>query len=172
MQEKFLLDANTFITPFKNYYPFDLTPGFWTQFSSEMSLDSVYILDVVQREILRGDDELAKWFESIPNVNVVDRRNEAVIAKYREVLTFLQNSPLYSDKALRNWANVNVADPWLIAVAGALEYTLVTFETSAGAISVTSPSGKPKIPDVAKKFDVRCVDLFYFMRKMNIVWLS
>ena len=78
---------------------------------------------------------------------------------------------MYSDKALRNWSDVNVADPWLIATASTLGYTLVTFETSAGIISVNNPSGKPKIPDVARMFDVKCENLFYFMRKMNIAWL-
>lgn len=78
---------------------------------------------------------------------------------------------MYSDKALRDWSDVNAADPWLIATASALGYTLVAFETSAGSISVKNPSGKTKIPDVAPKFDVKCVNLFYFMRKMNIAWL-
>lgn len=86
------------------------------------------------------------------------------------LLRFLQESPLYSEKALRNWSNINVADPWLIAASSALEYTLVTFETSAGIISVNSPSGKPKIPDIASKFDVNCVNLFYFVNKIEIVW--
>ena len=83
----------------------------------------------------------------------------------------MQDSPLYSDKALRNWSDANVADPWLIAAASALGYTLVTFEASAGIISANNPSGRPKIPDIAKIFDVKCENLFYFMRKMNIAWL-
>lgn len=29
MEEKFLLDANTFITPFQNYYSSDLASEFW-----------------------------------------------------------------------------------------------------------------------------------------------
>ena len=121
-------------------------------------------------EIAKGEDKLSLWFDSLSHVNTIDRRNSEIIAKYKEILSFLQNSPLYSEKALRNWANINVADPWLIAASSALGYTLVTFETSAGTISVNSPSGKPKIPDIALKFNVKCVNLFYFMRKMGIVW--
>lgn len=172
MEERFLLDANTFITPFKNYYPFDLTPGFWTQLALKLQRDSVYILDVVKNEVMKGEDELSEWFELIDNVKIVDRRNTIIINKYKEVLEFLQESPLYSERALRNWSNISVADPWLIAAASALGYTLVTFETSAGIISINSPSGKPKIPDIAKAFNVNCVNLFYFMRKMNIAWLG
>ena len=28
-QEKFLIDANAFMTPHLQYYPFDLAPSFW-----------------------------------------------------------------------------------------------------------------------------------------------
>lgn len=171
MEEKFLLDANTFITPFKNYYPFDLAPGFWRQLALKLKMDTVFILDVAKNEVMKGEDQLSQWFGSASNANIVDRRNEKIIDKYGEVLTFLQNSPLYSERALRNWSNINVADPWLIAAASAFGYTLVTFETSAGLISEDSPSGKPKIPDIARRFDVKCVNLFYFMRKMDIAWL-
>lgn len=170
MKEKFLLDADTFITPFKNYYPFDFAPGFWTQLKPKLKLDSVYILDVARNEIIKGEDELSEWLKAIPDINIVDRRNELIVKKYGEVLKFLQESPLYSERALRTWADVNVANPWLIAAAGVLDCTLVTFETSAGVISANSPSGKPKIPDIARKFDVKCKNLFHFMREMNICW--
>lgn len=171
MEEKFLLDANTFITPFQNYYAFDFAPGFWTQLKTKLKLDSVYILDVARNEVMKGEDELSEWFDAIPDTNIIDRRSSSILAKYGEVLRFLQDSPLYSDKALRNWSDANVADPWLIAAASALGYTLVTFEASAGIISANNPSGRPKIPDIAKIFDVKCENLFYFMRKMNIAWL-
>ncbi len=170
MDEKFLLDANTFITPFQNYYSFDLAPGFWKQLKTKLKLNSVYLLDVAKNEIEKGEDELSEWFDSVSGINIIDRRDSSIITKYTEILSFLQNSPLYSEKALRNWSNINVADPWLIATSSVLGYTLVTFETSAGTISVNNPSSRPKIPDIALKFDVKCVNLFYFMRKMGIVW--
>lgn len=60
MVEKFLLDANTFIAPFQNYYPFDFAPGFWKQLEQKLKLDSVYILDVAKNEIMKGEDELSE----------------------------------------------------------------------------------------------------------------
>ena len=59
MGEKFLLDANTFITPFQNYYSFDFAPGFWTQLEPKLKLDSVYVLDVAKNEVMKGEDELS-----------------------------------------------------------------------------------------------------------------
>lgn len=170
--EKFLLDANSFITPYQNYYPFDLAPGFWKQFKPILLDDSVYIMDIVKNEVEKGEDELTEWMSSIVGLEVLDRRDPSIISKYSAVLKFLQDSPLYNDRALRSWSDAGVADPWLIAAACANEYTLVTFEQGAGRISPTNPSGKPKIPDIAREFGVKCVNIFYFMQKMNILWLQ
>ena len=82
MEEKFLLDANTFITPFQNYYAFDFAPGFWTQLKTKLKLDSVYILDVARNEVMKGEDELSEWFDAIPDTNIIDRRSSSILAKY------------------------------------------------------------------------------------------
>lgn len=171
-EEKFLIDANSFVTPYQNFYPFDITPGFWKQLKKALLSDSVFVLDVVKAEINKGDDELTEWISSISELKIMDRRNQSIMLKYGEVLKYLQNSPFYNDKALRVWSDANVADPWLIAAAAAKGHTIITFEQSAGIISEKNPSGRPKIPDVAKVFDVKCADLYYFMRKMNINWKS
>lgn len=38
IKEKYLLDANVFVTPYQNYYPFDFTPGFWNQLSPKLDI--------------------------------------------------------------------------------------------------------------------------------------
>ncbi|MDO4452689.1 MAG: DUF4411 family protein [Lachnospiraceae bacterium] len=168
VDEKYLLDANTFMTPYESFYSFDLAPGFWTQLKPTLLKENVAIMDVVKNEVDKGRDSLTEWMDSVDGLVVLDRREPEIIMKYSEVLKYLQDSELYTDKALRTWSNASVADPWLIAAASAKGYTLVTFEKSAGKI--TSPSGKPKIPDVAREFGVSCVDLYYFIRKMGIKW--
>jgi hypothetical protein len=171
VEEKFLLDANSFMTPYQNFYPFDIAPGFWKQFRPTLITDNIAVMDVVKNEVDKGEDELTDWINSIENLNILDRRDRDILLKYSEVLKFLQDSPLYNDKALRSWSEQSVADPWLIAAASAKGYTLVTFEQSAGALSPKGPSWKPKIPDIAQAFGVKCVNIFYFMRQMNIVWI-
>lgn len=170
VNEKFLLDANSFITPYQNYYQFELTPGFWNQLKPVLLKESVYVMDVVKNELEKGEDALTQWMVSIDDLEVLDRRDQTILTNYSKVLKFLQDSPLYNDKALRSWSDVNVADPWLIAAASAKGYTLVTFEQGAGKISSGNPSGRPKIPDIAREFGVKCVNLFYFMSKTNIEW--
>lgn len=170
MSEIFLLDANSFVTPYQNYYSFDIASGYWKQLYSILLRDDVVVMDVVKSEIEKGEDSLTEWLTSIKELETLDRRDQSILLKYGAVLKFLQDSPLYNDKALRAWSDVNAADPWLIATASAKGYTLVTFEQSAGKISPNNPSGKPKIPDIAHEFGVKCVNLFYFMKTMNITW--
>lgn len=170
VEERFLIDANSFIASYKNFYPFDIAPGFWEQLRNAIMTESVTVLDIVRAEILKGDDELNIWISEMSELEVMDRREQGIMKKYREVINYLQSSSLYNEKALRAWSDESVADPWLIAVAAANECTIITFEQSAGKISENAPSGRPKIPDVAKAFNVKCENLYYFMRKMNICW--
>jgi len=55
------------------------------------------------------------------------------------------------------------ADPWLIAHAKAYGGKVVTFEVSAPS------STKPKIPDIAKVFDVVTLDIYRMIRELQIV---
>lgn len=52
VKEKFLIDSNIFITPYQNFYPFDIAPGFWNQLESKLTLDEVFVLDVVRDEVI------------------------------------------------------------------------------------------------------------------------
>lgn len=161
--DKFLIDSNIFITPYQNYYPFDLAPGFWEQLAARLSLDEVAILDVVKDEVIRGGDDLSDWFRNIQNMHIISRKDPKILQEYAKVLNYLQSNPLYTDRALRAWAAEGIADPWLIATAKAYNYTIITLEATAGPI--TTQSSKPKIPNICLEFGVTCKDLFYFMRQ-------
>ena len=43
--DKFILDANIFITPYRSYYPFDLARGFWEQMEKCLKRENVILLD-------------------------------------------------------------------------------------------------------------------------------
>ena len=38
MAEKFLIDSNSFMTPYRQYYAFDLVPTFWKDFFFTFSM--------------------------------------------------------------------------------------------------------------------------------------
>lgn len=163
----FLMDANSFITPYQLYYPFDLAPNFWRCMENKISDGSIVILDKVYDELIRGGDALSDWIEHINPITVVSHKEPNIIKKYGDILTYIQTSGFYKTKALTEWADINVADPWLIACADVLQYTIVTFEKPNGNLSKTSPSAHTKIPDVCKEFGVENKDLFYMMRTLS-----
>lgn len=166
-QEKFLIDANAFITPHLQYYPFDFAPSFWQQLECSVKDGRIVMLDMVKAEVLQGTDSLHDWMESLEIGELIDRRQPDILAKYSQVLTHLQTNPCYQEAALREWSKASVADPWIIATAAAYGYTIITLEKSIPGLSPKAPTKKPKIPDVAKALGVQTQDLFYLMRKLN-----
>ena len=101
VKEKFLIDSNIFITPYQNFYPFDIAPGFWKQMESKLALDEVFVLDVVRDEVIAGDDELSAWFNQIQGIHILSRKNPQILQEYAKVLSYLQNDPHYTERALR-----------------------------------------------------------------------
>lgn len=166
-QEKFLIDANVFVTPYRQYYPFDLAPSFWEKLEELIKDGTIVVMDMVKAEILQGTDDLSSWMGALVIGDYLDRRQPEIIAKYTEVLTHLQTNPCYQEAALHEWSRATVADPWLIAAAAAKGYTIITLETSNKNLSSSNPSKRPKIPDVARALEVEARDLFYLMRKLN-----
>jgi len=92
-----------------------------------------------------------------------------ILQKYRDVLSFIQQSDKYSEAALRRWSQLDIADPWLIAAAKVYDYTLLSFEQSTGTIPEGSRSKNPKLPDVARHFQVPYTSLFDMMRNESFI---
>ena len=152
-EEIFLIDANSLITPYLNYYPLDLAPGFWNQLESAIKNGNVVILDMVKNEILQGNDLLTEWMKNMESeVIFIDHRDPRIIAQYSLVLQYIQDDCRYKISALTEWAQESVADPWLIATAAVYHYTLITFEESNRGLDANNPSKRAKIPDVAREF--------------------
>ena len=166
-QEKFLIDANVFITPYRQYYPFDLAPSFWEKLEELIKDGTIVVMDMVKAEILQSTDDLSAWMGSLVIGDYLDRRQPEIIAKYTAVLTHLQTNPCYQEAALHEWSRATVADPWLIATAAAKGYTIITLETPNKNLSPSNPTKRPKIPDVASALEVETQNLFYLMRKSN-----
>ena len=54
----YLVDSDTFITPFKTYYPFDFAPSFWAFLGNNILNNNIAVLSKVYAEIANGTDEL------------------------------------------------------------------------------------------------------------------
>lgn len=164
----FLVDANSFITPYRQYYAFDLIPSYWEQLSKHIKSGRIVLLDMVKSELDKGDDDLANWIKNTDNIVICNHRTIEIILKYQEVLQYVQTCGLYKETALNSWAPEHIADPWLIATASVNNYTIITAEVPSGGLSKKNPNKNAKIPDVANAFGVKTGDLFYMMRNLGI----
>ena len=98
----YLVDSNTFITPFKTYYPFDFAPSFWSFLGNNIMNNNIAVLSKVYEEVAKGTDDLAKWITGL-GLTVIDHRTPAIIGKYQDVLAHIQmNTTLYNSK---RWPN-------------------------------------------------------------------
>lgn len=169
MVEKFLIDSNSFMTPYRLYYAPDLVPSFWTKLSKCAKSGKLILLDMVKNEIDKGQDDLADWLKVQSEFIICNHKSIEIIKKYQEVLQYIQTCGLYKEQALHTWAQGNVADPWLIAAAAVNDYIIITSEVPSGGLSKNTPNKNAKIPDVARAFGVKTNNLYYMMRQLKII---
>lgn len=164
-----LIDSNVLITPYRQYYAFDLAPSFWTQLRVLIEQGTIGILDKVKDEIMASSikDTLAKWFNELQPPRYIRHEKQEIIMMYSKVLMSIVENPSYQEEAELAWASKTVADPWIIATASALNVPLVTTERSAKP-NPESPSKNPKVPDIASDFGVEVIDVFEMMRRLGI----
>lgn len=168
VEEKFLIDSNSFMTPYRQYYAFDLIPTYWDELSKHADTGRLVLLDMVKAEIDKGGDALADWVGKQTGFEICNHVTAEIISKYQEVLQYVHNCGLYKEQALQAWAPENIADPWLIAAAAVNDYTIITAEVPSGGLSPKTPNKNAKIPDVAKAFGVKTNNLYYMMSRLGI----
>lgn len=172
-KEVFLIDANAFLTPSKQYYRFSIAPGYWEQLNDLSNKGFVKTIDKITKEVCPREDESMKddvqnWYEDVFQGTIISTKQEEVVEEYQSILNHLHSSEKYSDKAFREWAmNESVADPWLIAVAKAYNYTVVSFETMK-IFNGGTPLSSAKIPNICQDLNVPYTNLFSMMEELNI----
>lgn len=166
--EKFLIDSNSFITPYRQYYSFDLVPTYWKEISKCTNSGRLILLDMVKAEIDMGKDELSDWINKQKKFVICKHKTPEIVSKYQEILQHIQMCGMYKEQALKTWAGDDIADPWLIAAAAVNDYTIITAEVSSGGLSMKNKNRNAKIPDVAKAFGVKTNNLYYMMRQLGI----
>ncbi|MDL2287634.1 DUF4411 family protein [Eubacteriales bacterium OttesenSCG-928-G02] len=165
-QTIYLVDANSFITPYKEYYQFDMAKSFWNFLEELIAKEVIVVARKVYDEVLKGTDDLSEWMKQF-SLCCIDHRLPEVLENYKKVLGHIQEqTTYYTPKALAEWSDNSKADAWLVAIAMANGYTVITFERPNRSLG-TSPSGHPKIPDICAKFGVPCINLFEMMKRLN-----
>ena len=68
----------------------------------------------------------------------------------------------YTPRAIQEFLETDLADPWLIAMAMSNGFTIVTYEKSEPA-----RKNRIKIPEVCNQFNVRYINTIEMMRELN-----
>lgn len=163
--QKYFLDTNIFITPYRTYYAMDIVPSFWTALSdTAIKTGQLFIPDMVKNEIFREDDQLSSWLKN--NLSCFKETASSSIkvqSFFREIADWVEQNEHYKENAKKIFLDFDCADPWIIAHAKINGGKVVTLETS-------DPNSKRriKIPDVCIQFQVPYITLYSFMKEMKI----
>jgi hypothetical protein len=161
MGNKYIIDSNVFITAHRQIYPFDVAPSFWEKLVEKAS-GKIIIIEAVQKEILKGQDLLAEWYEREKiKFQVYGIPDQEVIEAYKKIISSINDNEQYKLSAKEEFASL--PDSWLCAYGLAYKDTIVTLEKYSAGIK-----NRIKIPNVCREFDIEYIDLLQFMRELSI----
>ena len=169
MDSPFLIDANCLIEPYNRYYSpqFDLSTPFWRHLHDLVIKGQVAIIDKVRDEVYGHNcPEVDTWLDAVKSIMVACEKEDGIVEAYGTVLNQIARPENgYQPTAVREWADRDIADPWLIATAKFYGATIVTFEQSQAESD--RPWRHPKIPTVASQFAISTESLFTFMQDVG-----
>ncbi len=149
---RYLIDSNVFIQAKNFHYRFEFCIGFWQWLQHAHQAGLVYSIDRVHRELNDGyvDDPVRVWANTLPkSFFIPDTKDGIVMQAYRQVMQWNVSNRHYTQQARDEFARFDKADAFLIAVAKAHGFIVVTHELS-------NPKAQRRvlIPDAAKVFDL------------------
>lgn len=162
---KYLIDANTFITPHRGYAPMDVAVTLWNKFKGMSDTGTILLLDRVQNELYANADALRQWVDANFNMAslVTFQDNQQAIVNYG-IISRWAASQNRSQRALEKFLRQDAADIYLAAYAATdpYNYTVVSFEVS----NHNGPS-EFKLPDVCNQFGVKCIPFQDMFRELH-----
>ena len=165
---KYLIDANTFITPHRGYAPIDVAVTLWDKFKNMSDVGTILLLDRVQQELSVHADALHQWVDANFNIaSIVSfQNNQQAVANYGAISRWAA-SQNRSQRALNKFLRPGAADIFLVAYAATdpNNYTVISFETSNNNAAFDF-----KLPDVCNQFGVRCIPFQDMFRELQEVY--
>ena len=111
-------------------------------------------------------DALQKWIEDEFKGEII-KKDQAIVNIWAEIINHVETSACYKRRAFIEWADEDVADPWIIATAKVNKLTVVTNEQKNIGLNKVNPSKSAKIPNICEDFDVRCITLREMLRELE-----
>lgn len=159
----YLVGSNILITSNRRYRQ-QYFPIVWHFF---LQTPHFYMLDRVYDELTSKNDDLKLWTKQNYQNKIL--KADDCIAEYTQITQYLLESNLWTAAGYQEWTTkYEKADPWLIACAMKNSYTILTDERSTGP-NGTKSDNEPKIPFVAKEFNVPTVSFWKFLAENNFV---
>lgn len=166
--KKYILDTNIYADCYERYYRSEYFPSYWEKFSVILN-EHVIIPRIVKDEITKSDWFL-EWLKTNYNDDTLNHKN--YVERWQTILNFVQSCGLYKEKALidqaKGWANENIADPWLIAIAKENDLIIVSDETRDPNLDKGNPIGRAKIPDICDRQSIRCITRNEFFGEVGL----
>lgn len=163
-EQLYILDTSVLTQAHRVYYPFDIAPPFWNFLISSVGLNKIVSIDRVYEEILKGNDELAKWTEDEFSFAFDDTKDDSeLLINYSCLIKWANEQPQFTQPARDEFARAENADSWIIAYAMKnTNYTVVTQEVFKKDIKRKIP-----IPNVCKAFQIKYIDTFTLLRELG-----
>lgn len=157
---KYLLDANVLITAHRQYYAFDLCPGFWNSVLTGCGAGRIFSTRRIEAELLAGGDALSEWVKrELPAAFFLDDSSGPVTKAYAPMMAWVASHG-FLPAAVAEFAAE--ADGWLIAAAKATGHCVVTHETRKLGARARVP-----IPNVCEEFGVPYCNSFEMLRDLG-----
>lgn len=157
--ERFLIDANIFITAKNLYYQFSFCQAFWDFLATMHQKGVLFSIQSVKQEIIKKDDPLKTWVETLPDTFFEDHYQSA--KSYAKLMDYAQRLDV-QQIAKEEFADQGNADAWLLAHALEQGFTIITHENF-------NPNAKRRImiPNVAKDHNIKVITLFEFLERFS-----
>jgi len=158
----YLMDSNSFIEPFNNYYSLEYVPGFWDALIREHQRGNIFSINAIKNEVTKKEDGLKQWLESpnLPKSFFLDE-DEPALKTYESIIAWTRSHSLFTPQNQQLFASG--ADGILVAYAKVHGMVVVTQEKPAA-----SNTTKVKIPNVCEQFDVQHVNVVEMLQALNV----
>lgn len=159
----YLLDANSFIQAKNFHYRMNVVPGFWAWLLQKHNGIDIKSIDHVYAELTKSKtdpDDLHGWAVEQKDF-FVKSHDVAIQQVFSDIVNYVSQHRVYSPGELARF--LDGADPWLIATAKTFGAVIVTHE-----VMVPENSTKVKIPNVARKFEIDCINIFDLLELTSI----
>lgn len=165
---RYILDTNIFIEAQRGLLPVDVAISFWDKLKQLNETQSIYSLDKVKEEIFKHNDDLANWMKNNFSTSFFLSFKENVLEKISVIIEYVNKSTIYTDKAKKEFCNLDTADVYIIAYAMTYDdIKIVTRETSKIQVGTKNKSGKVSIPDICKYFKITCIQPQQMFRELG-----